>query len=73
MESAIVNQESFRDWKANPVTKKVMELISMRITELQRELGVSAGIDPILDRYKSGAIGAYTDLLEISFDEATSD
>lgn len=66
-----VTKDSFRDWKANPVTKAVMTEIHNRILTLQDELGHTAGIDPASDRFKSGAIGGYTDLLNIAFDEVT--
>lgn len=46
-----------------------MAVISERIAALQSELGVSAGTDPAFDRFRVGAIGAYTDLLNIQFEE----
>jgi hypothetical protein len=50
-----------------------MDMIAERIFNLHQELGQSAGVDSIMDRYKSGAIGAYTDLLNISFEDAQND
>jgi hypothetical protein len=66
-----VTKDSFRDWKANPVTKAVFRDIQSRILRIQEELGTTAGIEPLNDRFKSGAIGAYTDLLNVDFEEVT--
>lgn len=64
-----VTKDSFRDWKANPVTKAVFDELRKRVYLIQDELGVSAGLEPLQDRFKVGAVGAYTDLLNIEFDE----
>lgn len=64
-----VTKDSFRDWKANPVTKAVFEELNKRVRLTQMELGNSAGIDPLSDRFKVGAIQAYQDLLFITFEE----
>lgn len=68
-----VTKDSFRDWKANPVTKAVMVEIKSRIQTIQEDLGISAGQDPLNDRFKVGAVGAYNDLLNIAFDEVSDD
>lgn len=73
MERTIVNQESFRDWKSNPVTKAVMSDLAQRVNNLQIDLGLSAGVDPSADRFKAGAIQAYTDLLNITFEDTKGD
>lgn len=39
------------------------------IANLKDELAYSAGIDPLADRFKSGAIQAYNDILNTSFDD----
>lgn len=65
----IVTKDSFRDWKANPVTKAVMTDIYNRILRTQEQLGATAGLDSVNDRYLAGAIAAYNDLLNIEFDE----
>lgn len=64
-----VTKDSFRDWKSNPVTKAVFAEIHNMIHESQERLGNSAGLDPLNDRYISGAIAAYRDLLNIDFSE----
>ena len=49
-------------------------ILQSRINQLQEDLGNTAGVDPLQDRYRSGAIRAYKDLLEIEFEEtSTSD
>lgn len=73
MESAIVTKESFRDWKSNPVTKAVMSTIEDRIRNIEVELGMSAGQEPLSDRFKSGAICGYRDLVNITFEETQDD
>jgi hypothetical protein len=64
-----VTKDSFRDWKANPVTKAVFVELSERIQNIRADLGNTAGLDPIGDRYRAGAIQAYMDILNIDFDE----
>lgn len=65
----IVTKDSFRDWKANPVTKAVMTELFDRILAVREDLGNTAGIDPLDDRRKAGAIAAYSDMINIEFDE----
>jgi hypothetical protein len=67
-----VNKESFRDWKSNPVTKAVFNDLYSRILAVREDLGNTAGIDPLEDRRKVGAIAGYTDLLNIEFEEVTN-
>lgn len=64
-----ITKDSFRDWKANPVTKAVLNDLRERIYRIQEDLGVSAGRDPLQDQFRVGAIAAYHDLLNIQFDE----
>lgn len=65
----MVTKESFQDWKANPVTKAVFNLLKDQIKGLQEELGNHAGIDSGLDRYKVGYIKACIDMLEVNCSE----
>lgn len=64
-----VTKDSFRDWKANPVTKAVFQEINKRIHDIQEDLGHTAGQEPLNDRFKSGAVAAYTDILSTDFEE----
>ena len=66
-----MQESEFKDWKASPITKQVFTTISRRIYDLQVDLGSSAGLDVREDSKKVGAIQAYTDLLDIEFDEET--
>lgn len=49
-----------------------MDELTNRVRELQDELGNSAGVDPLFDRFKVGAINAYKDVLNISIEEVTN-
>jgi hypothetical protein len=66
-----VTKDSFRDWKANPVTKAVFNALLDKVGESKDRLGNTAGLDPLQDRYISGAIAAYMDLLKIDFEEVS--
>lgn len=67
-----VNKESFRDWKANPVTKAVFNELYNRILAVREDLGNTAGIDPLEDRRKAGAIAAYGDMINVEYDEVSN-
>ena len=67
----MTTKADFIDWKSNPVTKAVFTKLLNRIDELQAELGQQAGINPRMDAIKVGAIQAYSDLLDLDFDEET--
>jgi len=64
-----LTKTEFYDWKSNPVTKEVFKQFQVRIDSLRELLGDSAGEDPLLDRWKVGAIQAYKDLILIEFEE----
>lgn len=68
-----MTKADFIDWKSNPITKQLLNDLQDRIRNLQAELGVQAGLDPRLDALKVGAIQAYTDLLDLDFDEETQE
>lgn len=67
-----ITKDSFRDWKANPVTKAVFAELNTRIREVQHLLGNTAGLEPLNDRYNVGAIQAYNDILLIDFEEVNN-
>lgn len=73
MESAIVTKDSFRDWKANPVTKAVFNEIESRVIEACEALGDTAGLDPLQDRFKVGMIQALYGILRIDVSEVKED
>lgn len=56
------------EWRSFPVTREIINILRDRVDQLQFELGQSAGLNPAEDRFKCGAIGAYTDILNIEVD-----
>lgn len=68
-----VTKESFRDWKADPVTKAVFNGFRDNILKLQELLGEVAGTDPMLDRWRAGVIAGYKDVLLIEFEDTKDD
>lgn len=46
-----------------------MDGFRQNIADLKEQLAQSAGIDPLSDRFTSGAIQAYTDILDIKLEE----
>lgn len=64
-----MTHKDFVDWKSHPVTKEIIRQLNIRKQLLQDELGVSAGLDPLHDRFRAGAIAGYNDLTEIDFEE----
>ena len=68
-----ISKDDFQFWKQSEVTKAVMSGFRERIRELEIQLGGSAGVDPLQDRYVVGAISAYTDILNIDVEETLND
>jgi hypothetical protein len=64
-----MTKEDFVSWKNSPTTKEIFYKIRQNVERLQEDLGASAGVDPLNDRFKVGAIGAYSDLLNIDFED----
>ncbi len=58
------------DWKHLEVTQEVLLELQRRIDVLSEELVMSAGIDPRLDAYRSGAIAALRDVVGITLEGA---
>jgi len=50
-----------------------MEGFEQRIRDLESQLGASAGVDPLEDRFRVGAIAAYRDILDITVEETRND
>jgi hypothetical protein len=61
--------EEFNDWKANPITKQFFTSIANRIYDIQVDLGTKAGLEPIEDARKSGAIIALSDILDTQYED----
>lgn len=61
------------DWKNLSITQVILEELRVRQKLLKEELAVSAGVNPLDDRFKCGLITAYNDVLNIELDEETHD
>lgn len=57
------------EWKAIGITQVILTEFKRRQAQLVTELAMSAGINPLDDRFKVGAIAAYEDVLNIELDE----
>lgn len=68
-----MNIQDLIDWKKHPVTQVIFSQLSQRTATLKDGLASSAGIDPIQDARTSGAILAYTDVLNIEIEESQDD
>ena len=66
-----MTRADFIDWKLYPITKTFFIAISNRIEGLKEELAQSAGIDPVADARRSGAIVALRDILDTDWFEET--
>lgn len=65
----MITKDEFIDWKKNSVTQAFFATIVEKINEGATELSYSAGVSPIDDRYKVGAIHAYRAVLDVDFGE----
>ena len=64
-----VTKQEFIDWKHNPVTTEIFEMIKDRVEESAYILTSSAGLDPANDRFYVGLIHAMNDLLNITYED----
>jgi hypothetical protein len=60
------------EWRGFAITQEVMAELKRRQTEAKEALAYNAGINPRMDAWRSGAIAAYEDMLNIQLDEETS-
>lgn len=58
-----------RDWKQLVITQEVLAELKKRVESLKDSLVQSAGVDPRLDSYRSGAIAALQDVINFQFDD----
>lgn len=65
----MITKEDFIQWRSEPVTKRVFELITEKLAQGIEELSYRAGENSITDREYVGKIAAYRDLLGISYYE----
>jgi hypothetical protein len=59
------------DWRSIEITQVIMAEFARRAAFLKEELADQAGLNPLADREKVGAIKAYQDFLDIELDEET--
>lgn len=64
--------EEFRDWRKNPVTQEVMEVIRERINDSKNALVVGTN-DREYDLFVKGMIKAFNEVLEMKFSEGEQD
>lgn len=68
-----MTKQEYLDWKSSPATQEVFTEIRSRVSGLKDELAGSAGDDSSLDRWRVGAIQAFTDILNTTYEEANQD
>lgn len=65
----MITSKDFIDWKSSPVTKAVFSDLKERIAGIGDELSLSAGQDPLWDRYKVGYAQALRDVTAVSAED----
>lgn len=60
------------EWKSLGITEEFMSELKRRISEMKDQLGVSAGVNPQADSYRSGVINALQDVVDFHFDDEES-
>lgn len=65
----LVDKNEFQQWKENPVTKEVFEVIKGRIEDAKDILASNAGEEPVTDRYLVGMIRAFNEVMDVSYDD----
>jgi hypothetical protein len=63
------SKADFIDWKSHPVTKQVFEGLREQEATVAETLAVSAGVDPLQDRYHVGYIAALRDFYLIRLED----
>jgi|JI9StandDraft_1071089.scaffolds.fasta_scaffold190809_2 hypothetical protein len=65
-----ITQGDFQDWKNNKVTEAFFSAAKERIAEAKSVLSVSAGSEPLQDRFLVGLIHAYTELQDFYVEDS---
>jgi hypothetical protein len=68
-----VIKADFIDWLQQPVTKAVFKTLHERIRDREFELGQSAGLDPLHDRYVTGGIAAMKSFVLVDWEDIEGD
>ena len=64
-----MTRTEFLDWKTNKATQEIMSQLKERVESMTTILKDSAGLDPLQDRFYSGYIAAFNDLIHIDVEE----
>jgi len=59
----------FYDWKRHPMTQVVMSEFAAKVADIKEQLAETAGVDPARDRYYTGYIAAFNDILRMEYNE----
>jgi hypothetical protein len=62
---------TLKEWKSLEITQVVMAEFKRRQAFMKEQLAEQAGLEPLADREKVGAIKAYQDFLDIELEEET--
>lgn len=65
----MIQKSDFIDWLSQPTTKAVFKMLRERIQDREFELGQSAGLDPLHDRYVTGGIAAMKSFVLVDWED----
>lgn len=64
-----LSKEEFLEWKQSQSTQAVFEIVINRIEDCKDLLAESAGVDPGQDRFISGMIRAFREVLAVNWED----
>lgn len=65
----MISKEEFLEWKNSMVTQEFLKSIELRIEEIKENLVVSAGVEPLQDRFLAGMVHAYKEVKDVAMEE----
>ena len=65
----MISASDFYNWKLDPVTQAFFSACQKRIMDAREILGNSAGIDSNDDNFNRGMIRAYTEIIQVQFED----
>lgn len=63
-----MNAKDFYDWKRHPVTQVAFSQLAARVTDLKEHLSEHAGKNPAEDKFHTGYIAAFNDLIRMEYE-----
>ncbi len=69
MTREVLSKEEFIQWKEHFITKQVFEIVKTKIEDAKDLLAYKETSDPDTDQFFRGMIRAFTDVLEISYED----